>query len=187
MPRVVPSWGSRSFGEDGINFDDRSIPHLENDFFLSENDRFILWQIVSITHRRCFSISRIYSRILKNSYDHYERLVSIRFMLALKVFESIRNITYLIVILVFLMDSWTFLKDRDRWWDFFFFFLSPKDVRDDYSRIDFSFFFFFLNRNINSPFRFSYFVKIAGIQNTGKRYMGNTYEIMNENRMLNEH
>ena len=51
----------------------------------------------------------------------------------------------------------------------------------------FFFFFFFLNRNINSPFRFSYFVKIAGIQNTGKRYMGNTYEIMNENRMLNEH
>ena len=69
----------------------------------------------------------------------------------------------------------------------FFFFLSPKDVRDDYSWFDFSFFFFFLNRNINSPFRFSYFVKIAGIQNTGKRYMGNTYEIMNENRMLNEH
>lgn len=59
-----------------------------------------------------FKDSREY--ILKNSYDHYERLVSIRFMLALKVFESIRNITYLIVILVFLMDSWTFLKDRDR-------------------------------------------------------------------------
>lgn len=55
-----------------------------------------------------FKDSREY--ILKNSYDHYERLVSIRFMLALKVFESIRNITYLIVIFVFLMDSWMVFK-----------------------------------------------------------------------------